>query len=341
MTGYPLRLAIVGCGAVVTAFHLPASLLVPEVDVVALVDENANHARSLAGRYGIPMWAANYGQIFGHVDAALIAVPSSAHRSVACDLMRAGIHVLCEKPLAPTVQDCQRMLASADAGGVLLATAHSRRFHHNIHVLKTLIELNALGEIYYVKVQDGFVFSWPTQTAYMFRSSTAAGVLLETGIHVIDTLLWLFGAVEEVRYRDDALGGVESNVEMMLRFERKTVAEVKISRTANLSNVLEVYGALGWARCDVYEGQFLDLHLPASSIGTAFGGLVVSADTPQDNQSIMAWQLEDFAQSVVERRRPRATGEDGLKAVGLVETCYGQRKARSLPLRAPLPGVVQ
>lgn len=233
------------------------------------------------------------------------------------------------------------MIDAAERGGAILAIAHSRRFHFNLAHLKSLVEVGAFGRVIHISIEDGFAFSWPTQTGYMFHPATASGVLLENGIHSLDLLLWLKGYPENVRYRDDALGGVESNLELSLLWADGTTALLKVSRTATLANRLVLHGEEGAARCDVYEGQRLHLTLPSSKVGQAIGPIVLEADVPQDALDVMAAQLADFAQSIALRRRPRATSGDGLAAIRLVEACYGRRAMRSLPAYAPLPGVLR
>ncbi len=340
MTFYPVRLGIVGCGTVVEAFHLPASLVTPEVEVVALVDRDASRARWLADRFGVKTCFDRHDALIGRVDAVLVATPPQTHASIAYDLLSQGIHVLCEKPLAPTGADCRRMIEAARAGNAILATAQSRRFHFNLAQIKRLVDAEAFGTSYHVRALDGYTFSWPTQTGYMFHGQTACGVLLESGIHVLDALLWLFGAPEVVWYADDALGGVESNVEIALQWSPDRTAEVKISRTADLANTLEIHGSLGWARLDLYDGRTLTVHLPQSKAGRVLGTATLQASVPQDGPAVMAQQLSDFARSLVEGQTPRATGCDGLRSIELVERCYQTKTGRPVPQQIPLPGVV-
>jgi predicted dehydrogenase len=336
---YPLRLAVVGCGAVTEAFHLPASLLTPEVEVTLLVDRNLDRAAELAARFDVPAWSADHREVAGAAEAALVATPPASHAAIAGDLLAAGLAVLCEKPLAAGADDARRMVEAAERGGALLATAHSRRFHFNLATVKALLDLEAFGAVHEVVVEDGLPFAWPTQTGYMFAGPSACGVLLENGVHVLDTLLWWLGPAEMLTYRDDALGGVESNAELALRFGAAD-ASVKISRTAELANTVTLRGELGWARCALYDGRRLELSLPHGKAGAGLGEAVLRAASPQDNAFLMAAQLADFARAVVEGASPRADGHDGLAAVELAARCYAARGPRPERMPAPPPGVV-
>jgi predicted dehydrogenase len=118
------------------------------------------------------------------------------------------------------------------------------------------------------------------------------------------------------------------------------VAEVKLSRTAELANTVTLVGEHGWARCELYDGRRLALALPHGKAGGRLGPLTLLAETPQDNAFLMAAQLADFARAVVEGTAPRTSGADGLRAVELAERCYAAGALRPRPQPAPPPGVV-
>ena len=339
MMNYPLKLGIVGTGAVVEAFHLPASFRTPELNVTALVDRDGARAAAVAAQFGVAQVMTDHRQLVGQVDAVLIATPPQSHGAIACDLLAEGIAVLCEKPLADTPDNAHKMITAAEKAGVVLATAHSRRFHFNVATLRTLLQQGVFGPVQRVEIADGFAFSWGTKTGYMFRPGSASGVLIENGIHVLDGLNWLLGQPAGFEYHDDALGGVESNVDLTLHYADGAVATVKISRTADLANTLTLIGSTGSAQLDLYDGTTLRLDLPQSKVGRQVGSMTLTATTPQDNQAIMAAQLADFARSVVGGEPPRTSGQDGLAAVQLVADCYAQVRNRPVPDHAPLPGL--
>jgi predicted dehydrogenase len=335
-----IRLGIVGCGAVVESLHLPASLSVPEVEVVALVDVDLERARQLAARFGVPGSEPDYGRLFGTVDAVLLATPPHLHARHSCEFLAAGIHVLCEKPISLTVDEAQTMVDTAASHGRCLAVGHHRRFHRNLSLLKVLVAGNALGSITDIVLEDGFEFVWPTQTAYMFdRSTMKGGVLMENGIHVLDTLLWLFGPVASVvDYGDDAIGGLESNVEARLKFESGAIAHIRISRTALLSNTMTVHGEDGWAEIALYEEDKL-AYQGRDKLSKALGRVTLRPQRRPDGFGPMARQLTDFADSIQQGVLPRAPGAQALMAVELARRCYALAADRPLPESAPLPGV--
>lgn len=340
LTRYPLRLAIVGCGAVVERYHLPASLCVPEVEITALVDVNLARAEHLAKRFGVPYALADHRQVLGRADAVLLATPPHLHAAQGCEFLHAGLHLLCEKPLSVSTAEGQAMVSAAAESRVIFAVGHHRRFHPNKLLLKAMVDSGTLGCIKTVHVEDGFPFGWPTYTAFMFdKAMIGGGVLLENGIHVLDLLLWIFGPVVSVTdYRDDALGGLESNVTARFEFEAGVNAEVRISRTATLSNTMRVEGEAGRAEVPLYDIDVLT-YAGRDKLSRALGQVSVCGVGRPHSHAAMIEQLRDFARCVRENAVPRVPAKQALQAVALVQRCYDHAANRPLPDVAPLPGV--
>ncbi len=335
----PLRLVIVGCGAVVEQFHLPAAQRVPEVQVVALADPDLEHAAALARRFGVPRVAADYREVLPEAEAFLLATPPHLHRPIGGDILRQGKPVLCEKPLAPSLAEAEALVQAAGQGGTILAAGHNRRFAWNLEALRDLLAGAGLGQVVSVRAEDGFPFNWPARTGYAWeRAHSGGGVLLENGVHLLDTLQWLLGDAEVVAYRDDALGGLESNARLTLRLASGATAQVWVTRTCEAANRLRVEGSDGWAEAPLYDTNRLTFYAGRSKAGRALGPVTITAPFPQDYVSLMAAQLADFAASVRRGDPPRTSGEEAARTIGLVEQAYALKAGRPLPAQAPLPG---
>ncbi len=334
-----LRLAIVGCGAVVEQFHLPAARRVPEVQVVALADPDLEQARELAGRFDIPKVVADYREVLGEAEAFLLATPPHLHRPIGEDILRHGKPLLCEKPLAPSTSEAEALLQAAHEGGAILAAGHNRRFAWNLEVLRELLRGGGLGQVISVHAEDGFPFNWPARTTYAFsRAHGGGGVLMENGVHILDTLQWLLGKVEVEDYCDDALGGVESNARLRLRFADGAVGRVWVTRTCQAGNYLHLEASDGWAEAPLYDHNRLTFEARRGKAGRALGTVTVAAPFPQDYVALMAAELADFAASVRQGRPPRTTGEEAARTIALIEQAYALKAGRPLPEKAPLPG---
>ena len=108
-----VRLAVVGCGAVAQIHHLPAIAASDRVEAAVLVDADEKRARALAERFGVPEVATDFKRLPGKVEAAVVALPNSLHAPVSIELLRRGVHVLVEKPMAMTVRECDEMIDAA------------------------------------------------------------------------------------------------------------------------------------------------------------------------------------------------------------------------------------
>ena len=159
----------------------------------------------------------DYRELPGKVDAAVVALPNHLHAPVSVELLRQGVSVLVEKPMAINVRECDEMIAAAAAGRATLAVGLDFRFFDSSLLVRNLLRDGLLGAIRSFDLRQGVIPRWPFATDFLLRKEMAGGgVLADFGVHVLDLLLWWLGDWTAVDYRDDAVGGVESDCEMEL-----------------------------------------------------------------------------------------------------------------------------
>jgi hypothetical protein len=141
-----LRLGVVGGGAVLERYHIPAINAVPEVVRSIVVDLDGERARRVAHRYGFPISSSELADVARHADVAIVLVPNGLHASVACELLAQGIHVLCEKPMARSSAECLAMIEASRRGHAKLCIGHNRRFQQHMKLAKQLIGKGLIGE---------------------------------------------------------------------------------------------------------------------------------------------------------------------------------------------------
>ena len=295
------------------------------VDVTCLVDKNLERAQALATEKNVPLAVSDYREIIGKVDAAILALPHHLHASVASELLAAGVHVLVEKPMALTVAECDQMIAAADDSGAVLAVGTARRFYDGGRFVKRLLERGMLGKILHVDGREGFVYSWPVVSDFMFRKETGGGVLADGGAHMLDTLLWWLGDFESVEYFDDSRGGVEADCEVHLKLKSGATGIVELSRTRDLRNTWIIEGEHGTLEIDSIFNPEIRLRLGDQEfqlVGRAF-----YADG-EDEPPLACFnrQMIDFVESIQEGREPVSTGREGRRSVALIEECYRVRQ---------------
>lgn len=341
-----LRLAVVGCGAVAQIHHLPAIAATPEVQPVALVDRDLDRARELAARWGVPRVVADVEEVASEIDAAIVALPNHLHAPVASALLRRGVHVLVEKPMAPTAAECDAMIAAAAAGGATLAVGLEFRFFPSTELVRSLLAERVVGEVHGFELRQGVVPRWPFASDFVLRKEAAGGgVLADFGVHVLDLLLCWLGDWREVECRDDARGGLESDAELRLTMASGLAGVVEVSRTRNLRNTCRFFGERGELEVGIWDPDPEIALLLRSGRGEnrreegelrLAGRARGPGDAGLDFAGAFRLQLADLVAAVREGRPPRVPGSEGRRAVALVEACYAHRAALELPWDEPV-----
>lgn len=198
-----LRIACIGAGYF-APFHLDAWERIEEVELVALCDLNEGKARTLADRFQIPQIYQDSKALFEGLEFDVIDIitPPDSHLALCQEAARRGIHIICQKPLAPKLKEAKSMIEFAEAQQVKLIVHENWRFQPWYREMKRQIDKGAIGDQLYslyfqMRTGDG----WP-EDAYMSRQpyfrSMPRLLVYETGIHFIDTFRYLAGEVQSV-----------------------------------------------------------------------------------------------------------------------------------------------
>jgi predicted dehydrogenase len=332
-----LRLGLVGVGPVVERYHLRAIRGVPEVQPVAVVDINEERAREFAQRQGFPLSTTRLQDLFGKVDLAIVALPNGVHASVACELLANGIHVLCEKPMARNVPECQTMIEAARRGGALLCIGHNRRFRNNVSLAKRLMAKGILGEVTGIEAEEGSTADWARSPAYFDPVQAGGGALIDVGIHSIDLIRWLVGEFREIEFHGNGTATtVESEAELCFRMAKGAEGKLLVSRTRDLQQHIRITGSEGYL--DI--GLWSDNLRMRRNKGKAFQQLpyldaYVSRRPPQDASFVL--QLSNLVNAIRGEEKVLVDGVEGMAAVEMVTRAYGH----SVPVDASPPEVAR
>lgn len=323
-----LRLAIVGCGAITADSHLPAAVQHSGVDLVALVDSDAQRARTLAERFQLDCRVeADYGKILPQTDAIINALPNHMHARVNLECLNAGVHVLCEKPLATTAADARACCQKADEKNLILAVGMNRRFFGSHHLLHLILKEGSLGVLRSYDWEYGGVLDWKSASGFYFSHSRAGGgVLIDFGVHLLDSLFDWFGPIADFEYQDDDWGsGLEANAILHLR-HRSALGEIsgrlRVSRTYPLKNRL-------WIRGSQAEAQILSGDPDVVVLHRKFGSEPLSETLRLPDLSATSTfykQLDNFVESIRGNQKIVAEGWQGAHVLELIEDCYAHRR---------------
>ena len=194
-----LKMGIIGSGEIAQVRHIPAyQRLQGKVELVAVQDIDFKKAQEVAKRYHIPHVFEDDEDLFKSVDAVTICTPNKYHADIAVRALNAGAHVLCEKPMAITAEECERMITAARNADKRLSIAYHYRFTEVAKVAKRAIEANEVGEPLVIRVQALRRRKVPGWGVFTNKELQGGGSLIDYGCHFLDLALWLLNGLEPV-----------------------------------------------------------------------------------------------------------------------------------------------
>lgn len=319
-----LRVAVVGVGHL-GRIHARLAAGLPQIELVAVVDSRPEARAALAAETA-SRGVAEHRELFGEIDAAIVATPTFSHYAVASDLMRGGIHVLVEKPITPTLAEANELVQLARRRQLVLQVGHVERFNPALVSVQDAL-------------QDAKFIDARRQSGYTFRS-TDVGVVMDLMIHDIDVALSLVKSpvtrVEAVGV--SVLGDHEDMASARLHFASGAVANLTASRTSYQPlRSMQVFTASQFAsidfaarkstvvtpRSDVLRRDFQLAKLGEGDRARLrerlFEELLVKHEAPAVETNAIEQELIDFAEAIRTGRQPRVTGADGRDAVAVAE----------------------
>lgn len=194
-----LKMGIIGVGGIAQGRHIPAYLQMQEkVEITAVQDVNKERADEVASKLGITQVFDNYTDLFNLVDAVTICTPNKFHADIAVAALEAGVHVLCEKPMAMTAEECQRMLDASRKSGKKLAIAYHYRFTEPAQVAKKAVLNQEVGDPLVTRVEAMRRRKVPGWGVFTNKELQGGGSLIDYGCHMLDLALWLLDGPKPV-----------------------------------------------------------------------------------------------------------------------------------------------
>lgn len=188
-----LRMAVVGSGQIARVTHLPNYQSMDCVEVVGISDTNTEAAKSVAEQFHIPAYYGDHKKMLEELkpDAVTICVPNRFHCPITLDALKAGCHVMCEKPPAITPEEAREMEQTAEEKGLLLTYGFHFRHSEQVAFLRKKIRQGELGEIYHTRVQWNRRRGIPGWGNFTNKTMQGGGPLIDIGAHMLDVALYL------------------------------------------------------------------------------------------------------------------------------------------------------
>lgn len=326
----PLRIAVVGTGAIAQVAHLPILTRMRGVQVTTLYDSDRAKARTIADRFSVPDVTRSLDEIWGdeEVQAVVICTPNHLHEEQVGAALDAGKFVLCEKPIALDSEGARRIIRKKGARERLMV-GMNQRFRPDAIALKSFVTGGELGDVFYLRAGWLIRRVLPSRRTWRQRKRGAGGgALMDLGLQMLDLSLWLLDYPEPERISAHVHGGggedVEDSAVILLHLEGRRVLNLEVT----------------WALRSDRERQYV--HLLGSSGSGSLGPLKVYKEmdsgladlTPQlapgrENQYTASYrqQLSSFLELVRGERENEAL-QDQVVLMRIAEAAYRSAQQR-------------
>jgi glucose-fructose oxidoreductase len=333
----PIRYAVVGLGHIAQVAVIPAFAHAKRnSELTALVADNPQKLKKLSQRYEVPYCYSyrQYDQCLreGYIDAVYIALPNSLHCDYAVRAAKAGVHVLCEKPMAVTEQECRRMIQAADRADTKLMVAYRLHFEEaNINTVELarsgkLGNLRLFNSVFTMQVREGDI---------RVEAELGGGSLYDIGVYCINAARYVFRANPTkvsactVKGTDRRFREVDEMTTAWLEFPGNRLATFVCSFGAVDVSAYDVVGTKGHVRMDPayeYVGELeQDIVLNGKSRSRRYEG-----------RDQFAPELLYFSDCILNDRDPEPSGLEGLIDVAIIEALYRSAKT-GRPVSLSLP----
>lgn len=319
MAGGGHRFLLIGHGIIAERYAAVLKAL-PHAEVCGVVGRNAERAWAFADRHDIGVYGTDIREVAKRTKAtaAIVCTPNGAHEAGVLAAAEAGLHCLCEKPLAIEPARQTAMITACRAAGVKLGVSYMRRFSPHFRWLKQAMDDGLLGEIMVVDVTlkhyrpPSYYESW-----HGTKATDGGGPFMQQGSHIIDMALYLCGGYERVvqavafRLRHDIETEDHGYAVVSYRNGAVGLIEASTACAGTGSESIEVTGALGTIRADfngIVSSSVLGLEVPGFAAG--------------DVDGLFHELLIDFTAAIEEDRDPHITGESASVATKCIREIY-------------------
>ncbi len=340
-----LKVGIIGTGSI-SNVHIAGYKALSNVELYAACDINEARVRACAERNGIKHVFTDYNEMLKleELDAVSVCTWNNVHAPASIAALKAGKHVLCEKPMAMNYEEAVEMQRVAKETGKLLMIGFVRRFGNDARVLKDFIDSGMMGEVYYAKACYLRRFGAPGGWFGDIKRS-GGGPLIDLGVHVIDLVRYLTGKPKAVSVygatfnklgpRNNIKGvrgyvsadfedqfNVEDLAVAMIRFDNGSVLQVETSFSLNIKNDLgniELFGTKAGAKLDPKLEFYTEMNdylvdvTPAHNTALSFDGLFEN-------------EIAHFVDCIVNGTECKSPAEDGVELMRIIDGIYRSAK---------------
>ena len=319
----PLRVGVVG-GGVMGSNHARVFADLPGVELVGVVDPDGSARDLVSGALGCPTFSVLEQLLAEGVDAVTVAAPTHLHQQLALACIAQGIHVLVEKPIAPTVQEGRTIIAAARRAGVALMVGHVERFNPTVEAIKEAIRDEDILSIAITRVGP-----FPPRMSNV-------GVVIDLAVHDIDLIRWFTESdIEEVQPQ---LSSAVAEREDIALLQFRTASGVLAHINTNWLTPFKARNVTIATRNKYVMGDLLTRQV-TECFGFQPDGSYSMRHLSVGHAEPLRAELQSFVSAIRDNREPEVTGEEGVASLEIAIRCLENRmpaaavRARSGPRR--------
>lgn len=323
-----LQVGVIGCGSIAKHRHLPEYSQNGQVEIVAVCDVVEERAQEMASVYGAKAYT-DYQAVFANneIDIISVCLPNYLHAPVSIAALKAGKHVLCEKPMATSKEEAEQMIAAAEKAGKKLMIGHNQRFVPSHQKARELIKNGDIGKVYSFRTTFGHGgpegWSVDGEKSWFFKKEEAfIGALGDLGVHKADLIRYILdeevtevAALVEDNAKQNAT--VDDNAVCVLRTASGSIGTLTASwaYVAGEDNATVIYGEKGILRLeDDPKFSLIAQYKDGSTVNYELGGIQTNDDGGQSSSGV----IDHFVNSVSNDEQPLIDGQEGKQSLEII-----------------------
>lgn len=335
----PLKIGVIGCGSIAKHRHIPEYMANEHAEIVAVCDIVKDRAEEMADQIGAKAYT-DYKDLLKDesIEAVSVCTPNALHAPISVDALKAGKHVLCEKPMATSTEEAEAMIVAANEAGRKLMIGHNQRFVPSHQKAKELISKGEAGKIYSFRTAFGHSgpegWSVDGKDSWFFKKEEAfIGAMGDLGVHKTDLMRYILGeefvevgAFVETSSKENA--DVDDTAVCVLKTESGTIGTLAASWSYQKEdNSTVIYGEKAVLRLEEDPVNSLVVQYSTGEVVKyELGGIQTNDDGGQSASGV----IDRFVTSVVEDVPAAVPGEEAMKSLQVVLGALESSKTKQI-----------
>jgi UDP-N-acetylglucosamine 3-dehydrogenase len=344
-----LNVGIIGCGHIAQTVHIPNYLNNPRVTISALCDRDEGLLKSVGSQFRIKQQFTDYKELLksNTVDAVSVCTPTTSHSRIIVEAASNGVHALCEKPLASTLEEGEAMLEAVSEAKTKFTVGFNYRFLPNHIKTKEYLNDGKIGRLILARSEvlaAGPYSSEFEPSEYKYQTEKRLGVFFDFGSHITDLLIWFAGKPKEIyaKFGTHMRGVcVDDSALVTIKFESGVIGSI-ITLWLNLPNLqatsdsrkIELVGSKGKIDSDFF-GPSLSLYSRQSLASRLKGKIEITPgkfgtkDPSEGLKYSYRREINEFVNSVLDKKPVAVTGEEAKTCLEVILAAYESNKTGS------------